>query len=61
MPAEPHRAGEQLGPSAVPHAVAARAHAGALFALLRWWIAGGASYTPERMDEMFHAMRFPTE
>ncbi|HEX6852734.1 MAG TPA: TetR/AcrR family transcriptional regulator [Candidatus Polarisedimenticolaceae bacterium] len=39
----------------VPHQIAARAHAGALFALLRWWIDAGAPHTPEEMDAMFHA------
>lgn len=39
----------------VPHAIAARAHAGALFALLRWWVETGASHSPEEMDRMFHA------
>jgi len=42
--------------AAVPHAVKARALAGALFALLRYWIEDDAPYTPEQMDAMFHAM-----
>jgi len=34
----------------------ARAYAGALFALLRWWIDHGAGQTPEEMDDLFHGM-----
>src|SRR6266699_53254 len=30
-----------------------------LFALLRWWLDEGMPYTPERMDEMFHALVTP--
>jgi len=37
-------------------AVAAQAHAGSLFALLRWWIDQAAPHTPEEMDRMFHAL-----
>lgn len=36
--------------------VAAQAHAGSLFALLRWWIDQAAPHTPEEMDRMFHAL-----
>ncbi len=45
------------GAESVPVAVVAQAFAGALFALLRWWVDEGAPYTPEQMDEMYHAMR----
>lgn len=41
---------------AVPLPVAARAFAGTLFALLRWWVDEEAPYPPERMDEIFHAL-----
>ncbi|HKQ60474.1 MAG TPA: TetR/AcrR family transcriptional regulator [Candidatus Polarisedimenticolaceae bacterium] len=41
-----------------PRAVQAQAHAGALFALLRWWLDQDAPYPAERMDEIFHALRF---
>ncbi len=44
----------------LPLPVRARAMAGALFALLRWWVDHDAPYSPERMDEMFHAIRFAT-
>ena len=40
----------------LPVRVAAQAHAGALFALLRWWIDQGAPHTPAEMDAMFHAL-----
>ncbi|HZN54486.1 MAG TPA: TetR/AcrR family transcriptional regulator [Candidatus Polarisedimenticolaceae bacterium] len=40
----------------IPAAVRARALAGSLFALLRWWIDQDAPYSPEEMDRMFHAM-----
>jgi AcrR family transcriptional regulator len=43
----------------VPAPVVARATAGALFALLRWWLDENAPYTPERMDELYHAMVLP--
>lgn len=46
------------GPVALP--VMSQAFAGALFALLRWWVDHDAPYSPERMDEMFHAIRFTT-
>ncbi len=38
-----------------PPPVLAQALAGALFALLRWWVDNDAPYAPELMDEMFHA------
>jgi hypothetical protein len=40
----------------VPAAMAARALAGALFALLRQWIDEGRPLTPQRMEEIFHAL-----
>lgn len=41
----------------VPLAVQAQALAGALFALLRWWLDHGQAYSPAQMDEMLHALR----
>jgi len=46
----------QARPGKVPAAVAAPALAGALFALLRWWLETDTRYTPEDMDAMFHAL-----
>ncbi len=43
-------------PGKVPAPVAAPALAGALFALLRWWLETDAPYTAEQMDAMFHAL-----
>lgn len=37
-----------------PVEVRARALAGALFALLRWWVESGRPYAPEAMDQHFH-------
>jgi AcrR family transcriptional regulator len=39
--------------------VAALAHglAGALFGMLRWWVDNEAPLSPERMDELYHAIR----
>jgi len=37
-------------------ALLARGYAGALMALLRWWIETGAPQTPHEMDELFHEM-----
>lgn len=34
----------------------AQAMAGALFALLRWWLDHDTPYTPEQMDRMFHSI-----
>ena len=45
------------GAVSVPAPIVARAHAGALFALLRWWVEHDTPYSPERMDQMLHAMR----
>jgi AcrR family transcriptional regulator len=39
--------------------LAARAAAGALFALLRWWLDHDPLYTPDQMDAMFHAFVLP--
>ena len=47
---------QAAGAPAVPRAVRAQALAGAMFALLRWWIDHDAPYTPEQMDAMFHAI-----
>jgi AcrR family transcriptional regulator len=52
------RRAADVGPS-LPAAVVARAAAGALFALLRWWIDHDAPYTADRMDGMFHALVMP--
>jgi AcrR family transcriptional regulator len=40
----------------VPLTVKARVQAGALFALLRWWVESESRYSPEQMDQMYHAM-----
>jgi AcrR family transcriptional regulator len=45
------------GAAAMPLPVQARALAGALFAMLRWWVDHDAPYTPQQMDDMFHALR----
>jgi len=39
--------------------LAALAHgfAGALFGMLRWWVEADAAPSPERMDELYHAIR----
>jgi hypothetical protein len=44
--------------SHVPIEVTAHAVAGALFALLRWWVDHDSPHTPEEMDEMYHAIRW---
>ena len=44
----------------VPTPVAAQAYAGALVAMLRWWVDHDAPYTPEWMDETYHAICRPT-
>jgi AcrR family transcriptional regulator len=36
--------------------VLAQMHAGAMFSLLRWWMAKGMTPGPEKMDELFHDM-----
>lgn len=41
---------------AAPLPVLARALAGAVFALLDWWIDHDEPYSPEQMDEMVHAI-----
>jgi AcrR family transcriptional regulator len=43
----------------VPVPVFARAYAGALFALLHWWLREDAPYSPEAMDRMLHALLRP--
>jgi AcrR family transcriptional regulator len=45
--------------AAVPPALLAQALAGALFALLNWWVAAERPCSPETMDEIFHALRVP--
>jgi AcrR family transcriptional regulator len=43
-----------------PHAAAiAVAHAGALFAMLRWWVDRGMTPSPEEMDNLFHRVVWP--
>jgi len=42
-------------------AAVAFAHAGALFALLTWWIDHGMTPTPEEMDGVFHKMVWPMQ
>jgi hypothetical protein len=34
----------------------ARGYAGALVALMRWWVEHGAGHTAREMDELFHGM-----
>src|SRR6185436_5189196 len=48
--------GAQHSGAGAPLVVAAQAHAGSLFALLRWWIDQAAPHTPEEMDRMFHSL-----
>jgi AcrR family transcriptional regulator len=55
LAALPRRTGGAAG-DAPELAVVAQACAGALFALLRWWVDQGAPFGPERMDEMYHAI-----
>ncbi len=43
-------------PAGVPPEAMAQALAGALFALLRWWMDQESPETPERMDAMYHAI-----
>jgi AcrR family transcriptional regulator len=43
-------------PDGVPPAARAQALAGALFALLRWWLDQEKPESPERMDAMYHAI-----
>jgi AcrR family transcriptional regulator len=49
-------ASQSRGAGAVPLPVLAQGLAGALFALLRWWMDHDAPYSPEQMDEMYHRM-----
>lgn len=44
------------GKGTVPPAIHARALAGALFALLRWWLDEDRPHSPAEMDAMFHAL-----
>lgn len=44
------------GENAMPLSVRSRALAGALFALLRWWLDEDKPHSPEQMDAMFHAL-----
>lgn len=44
---------------APPPELRARALAGALFALLRWWVESGRPYAPEAMDRHFHRLAGP--
>jgi hypothetical protein len=55
LAALPRRPGGAAG-DAPERTVVAQACAGALFAVLRWWVDKGAPYGPERMDEMYHAI-----
>jgi AcrR family transcriptional regulator len=48
---------ESRAPSAgVPVAPMAAAYAGALFALLRWWLEHDMPFSPDEMDRMYHRM-----
>ena len=46
------------GASGEPAALSALAHglAGALFAMLRWWVDQDAPLSPERMDQLYHTI-----
>jgi len=44
------------GDGGLPPDFLAQAFAGALFALLRWWVDRDAPYSPKRMDAMYHAI-----
>jgi hypothetical protein len=48
--------GQNGGP--VPPEVAARALAGALCALLRWWVDTRSSISAARMDQLYHSLHF---
>lgn len=43
----------------VPCDIRARALAGAMFGLLRWWLDDAPAYSPDEVDEMFHALLVP--
>lgn len=45
--------------SAVPLAIVADYVAGAFLGLLRWWMEGNDTYTPEQIDAMFKRMVLP--
>jgi AcrR family transcriptional regulator len=47
------------GDDALPVPVVAQALAGALLALLRWWVEEDSPYDPERMDDLYHAIVMP--
>jgi AcrR family transcriptional regulator len=49
------RLSARAGRGTVPPHVAARACAGALCALLRWWIENDTGFTAAQMDQLFHA------
>lgn len=44
---------------AIPIPILANYLATELFALLQWWLDQGMPYSPERMDEIFHALVTP--
>jgi AcrR family transcriptional regulator len=46
-------------PGAAPAVLAARAAAGSLVALLRWWVDQESAEAPELMDEAYHALVLP--
>lgn len=46
--------------SSVPPPVAARLYAGALCALLRWWIENDTGYTAEQCDQLLHSIFAPS-
>lgn len=50
---------ELPGREDAPPALTARAFAGMLFALLRWWVDEEAPETPERMEEIYHSIVLP--
>ena len=46
----------RAGGGGLPPDFLAQAFAGALFALLRWWVDREAPHSPKRMDAMYHAI-----
>ncbi len=45
--------------STLPAPVLARSLAGAVFALLGWWLENETKYSPSEMDQMFHGIHRP--
>jgi AcrR family transcriptional regulator len=43
----------------IPNSIVANYLAGAYLSLVRWWLDNNLSYSPERMDEIFHDLAMP--